>query len=80
MMGGAWSVIFDDDHAGRSTVQIEINTLALITSNQFAARVFRAATLMPTAGRMTRIGFVRATHRFWIVASMGDGARRAQTG
>ena len=80
MMGGALSIIFDDDHAGRSTVRLELDALALITSDQFAARVFRAATLVPTAGRMTRLGFVRAARHFRIVASMGNNARRAQTG
>ncbi len=80
MMGGASWTIFDDDRPGKSAVRLEIDAWALVTSDQFAARVFRAATLMPTAGRTTRIRFVRATRRFRIVTSMGDDARRTQTG
>ena len=71
---------FDDAHASRRFVEVEIDPLALITSDQPAARVFWTAIFVPTAGRMTGIGLVRATRCFRIVAGMCDHARRAQAG
>ena len=58
---------------------VDIVALALSASEHAAARVLRAAPLVPTARLMVAIGVMLMAGTFGAVAGMSDDSRRAKT-